>query len=325
MTEPGTIAANTRRFWPALLFLFLAPAPLAEILSGNVPLFKFLTPPVPFFLSVVYGLPVVLIREFAAARRLTVPGIYLLGLAYGFLNEGIIAHTLTQQSGPPVGDFAGYGQVGLFQTGWAVMIVNWHALHSVLYPILLCHWLFPEAAAQRWLKPRAWKTAAVLLAALYPVYFGGTQQHSVAVFASYLGVTGGLAVLAAKFCSGASDGTNPAPLSLRPSLFGAGFLLLYLFQFACAKLCPFPVLPAVTIGAVTLLFRRAARTSWSASRFLLFGLGDDLAFASFTAVHSMRAGQFPVQAGIAGAAFLVIFVYLVRAVRQAPEGRRSRA
>jgi hypothetical protein len=73
----------------AALFLLLAPGPLAEVLSQNVQLLTFLQP-VPFLLvTLTYGVPVLVIRELAVARKLNDMGLILLGLAYGILNEGL--------------------------------------------------------------------------------------------------------------------------------------------------------------------------------------------------------------------------------------------
>ena len=134
----------------AALFLLLTPGPLAEVLSQNVQLFTFLQP-VPFLLvTLTYGVPVLVIRELSVARELDEVGLVVLGLAYGILNEGVLAKTLTLPEGAPLHDFAGYGQVGPIQGGWSVFIIVWHALHSVLYPILLTRWMFPAASGRRW-------------------------------------------------------------------------------------------------------------------------------------------------------------------------------
>ena len=140
--------APKRRGWRcrAFLFLLVVPAPLAEILSENVPLLKFFNPVVAALLILSYGLPVLLIRELAAARRIGVAGLFLLGLAYGIYNGGILACTLTLPEGHPVEVFASFGKTGPLQMGWALMIVPWHALHSVINPILITCWMFPAAA-----------------------------------------------------------------------------------------------------------------------------------------------------------------------------------
>ena len=163
---------NTRR---AALFLLLTPGPLAEVLSQNVQLLTFLQP-VPFLLvTLTYGVPVLVIRELAVARKLNDAGLILLGLAYGILNEGVLAKTLTLPGGAPLHDLAGYGQIGPLQGGWSIFIIAWHALHSVLYPILLTRWMFPVAANRRWFAEgrTRWVLSAllILVAGLYALYF----------------------------------------------------------------------------------------------------------------------------------------------------------
>ena len=89
-------------------------------------------------------------------------------------------------AGAPLHDFAGYGQAGSIQGGWSVFIIVWHALHSVLYPILLTRWMFPAAAGRRWFAAgRArWLlyVLLVLLAGLYALYFLNPERNDPAVF-----------------------------------------------------------------------------------------------------------------------------------------------
>src|SRR5947207_5033603 len=111
--EPA--APMDRQAGLAALFLLLTPGPLAEVLSQNVPLSTFVQP-VPFLLlTLTYGVPLLVIRELSVARELDEVGLVVLGLAYGILNEGGLAKTLTLPDGAPLHDFAGYGQVGPIQ------------------------------------------------------------------------------------------------------------------------------------------------------------------------------------------------------------------
>ena len=67
----------------------------------------------------------------------------------------MLAKTLTIPSGLPIAEFAGYGKLGTIQSGWAIFILFWHALHSVLYPILLTDWMFPAAGGPAMVRHRA--------------------------------------------------------------------------------------------------------------------------------------------------------------------------
>lgn len=316
----------------AALFLLLAAGPLAEVLSQNVPLTTFLSP-VPFLLvSASYGVPVLLIRELAVAHKLDDVGIALLGLAYGILNEGVLAKTLTQPGGPPLGEFAGFGQVAALQVGWAIFIVFWHALHSVLYPIVLSRWLFPAAADRRWFASgwARWLHYALLivLAGLYSLYFLNPVRSEVDVFIIYIVATAALVAVALrcrKFRR-APPASHPAKTSLTPALLGGCMLFFYLFQFWAPSHIPFAAYLAVSlvvIGALTAAMRRAR---WRPpSDLLLFGIGDYLTFAIFSSALYVVTGRNPWQAAIAGAIFVTLFLYLVGAVRRKPFGRLIRA
>ncbi len=322
MTTDTDGKTTRKAFW----MLFFIAAPLAEILSGNVPVLKFIFPPGFIFLTLVYGLPVVLIREFAVAKRLNILGIILLGLGYGLFNEGVLAKTLTQLSGQPVGPFAGYGQVGAFEGGWAVFIVFWHALHSVLYPILITHWTFPAAAKKRWMSPRALKIALPLFAALYSLHFIFKNRPPVpAAFIGYLLATALFAVIAVRLCR---QKTEPAAADTKPSLkpvwIGMATVFFYIAHYALAakRPFPFPVFALLAAGIIAFTVWRIARAGWRPTpEILLFGLGDDLAFSTLAVIGTIATHNAPVQHGIAAVCFAVIFIRLIRAVRRAPAGR----
>ena len=86
----------------AALFLLVAPGSLAEVGSQNVPILAYLSPATFVLGSLAYGVPALVIREVAAARGLNAAGLAILGLAYGILNEGVLARTLTQASAAPL-------------------------------------------------------------------------------------------------------------------------------------------------------------------------------------------------------------------------------
>jgi len=311
----------------AALFLLLATGPLAEVLSENVQLLTLLQP-LPFFLvTITYGVPVLLIRELAIARRLNTLGLALLGLAYGILNEGVLAKTLTQPGGAPLDAFAGYGQIGMLQGGWTIFMVVWHAPHSVLYPILMCHWLFPAAADRRWFAAgRArWLLPLLLLivVGLYALYFLNPVRSDTGMFIIYAVATLALFGIALRFC----DARGASPIAIRkttpaPALVGCGMILFYVFQLWSPGRIPFVVYLAASGVIILLLINRMRRAGWRPlPHLLLFGLGDDLTFALFSSGVCIITGRNPWEAAAAGAIFLAVFLYLMRAVPREPRGR----
>jgi hypothetical protein len=72
-----------------ILLGLVLPGFLAEVISGNSPLYVFLNPLFSAFFILAYGLPFLLIRELAIRLKLSVAAILVLGLANGIFNEGI--------------------------------------------------------------------------------------------------------------------------------------------------------------------------------------------------------------------------------------------
>ena len=82
-------------------------------------------------LLIIYGCAVLLIRELSVRWRLGLIGIFILGLAYGFYNEGIVTKTLLLSKTIPMNNFIYPTKFGI-NWAWALFINVWHALHAVL-------------------------------------------------------------------------------------------------------------------------------------------------------------------------------------------------
>jgi len=277
---------------------------------------------------VTYGVPVLLIRELAVARTLNNIAVVLLGLAYGILNEGVLAKTLTQPDGAPLEDFVGYGQIGALEGGWAIFIVFWHSLHSVLYPILLSRWMFPAAADRRWfaLGRARWLLyiLVVILIGLYSLYFLNPVRSDFGVFLVYLVTTVGLVGVALRFCKarGAEPASPLARPSLKPALLGGCMLLFYVFQFWSPRHIPFALFFALSAGIIAFAAALMARPRWRPlPHLLLFSMGDYLTFSVFSALLSVVSGRNSSQAVAVGVIFAAVFLYLIRAVTRHPVGR----
>ena len=314
----------------AALFLLLIPGPLAEVLSQNVQLLTFVQP-VPFLLvTLTYGVPVLVIRELAVAHKLNDAGLILLGLAYGILNEGVLAKTLTLPDGPPLHDFAGYGQIGPIQGGWSIFIIAWHALHSVFYPILMTRWMFPAAASQRWFAAgrMRWLLYALLIAVagLYALYFLNPVRNDLPVFVLYAVATAGLLAAALKLCKRRGDSPTAVAThaSWMPALLGGCMIVLYLFQFWAPRHVPFALFLALSLGVIGIVVAALIRGRWRPlPDWLLFGLGDYLTFCIFSAFLCVVTDRNPGQAVAAMTIFLAVLAYFIRSVRRRPLGREA--
>jgi len=145
---------------------------LTELLSNNMAPQAFFNP-LNFLLlaTVVYGFPVLLLREFACRQQLGMAGLLCLGLVYGIINEGIITKTFYLAQGVPVDTFDHYGYVAGISIPRAITISVWHSLHSVLCPILLTYYVFPTQRNQPWLTRAGIWSLGIPTAALDTLFF----------------------------------------------------------------------------------------------------------------------------------------------------------
>lgn len=162
------------RLKPTLALMALAPL-LTEFLTGNYSIASLVTNPLGFllFVTVGYGFPILLLREFAVRRGVGLLGMLPLGVAYGIVNEGFFAKTFFLSRNVPVPSFDGYGFYGGVELPWAITISTWHALFAFLFPILITETLFPESRARPWLSRKGAFTLILLTSAAALLgYFG---------------------------------------------------------------------------------------------------------------------------------------------------------
>lgn len=146
------------RLKPIFTLMFLSPF-LAEVLSGSFPITAFITAPVLFllFLTVGYGFPVLVIRELYIRKNVSFLGLFILGVGYGLINEGLFAQTIFFPFHSPIASFGTYGLIDNIRIPFALTISVWHAFFAVVFPIILAHSLFPQQRDIPWLSTKtAW-------------------------------------------------------------------------------------------------------------------------------------------------------------------------
>jgi len=136
---------------PILALIILSPF-LTEVFTGSTPILTFISP-ITFilFITVGYGFPVLIIREIYIRKKLSFFGLFLLGLAYGLLNEGLYSRTLFHPFEVPIISFATYGLIENIRVPFMLFICSFHALYAVIYPVFITHYLFPRQAEKPWL------------------------------------------------------------------------------------------------------------------------------------------------------------------------------
>jgi hypothetical protein len=134
-----------RRMLPVLTLFVLSPF-LAEVLFGATPLSNLgaLLVVLP-----LYGGGAVLVRELARRRSPGWGRIFLLGAAYGIIEEGLIIQSMFDPN------MFNAGLVGGRAFGinwiWTMWTIGYHIVWSISIPILLAELLFPTRRSEPWL------------------------------------------------------------------------------------------------------------------------------------------------------------------------------
>ncbi len=150
----------------AFLALVLSAPILTEVASASTPVHALLDPRVDLFLLMAYSLPLLVIRELVLRWRLSSLGVFVIGLAYGIWNEGLLAQTLLRFQHVPIGTFDHYICAAGFNFSWAGLILPWHASFAITFPLALLAGFFPGSEQDTWLGKRVFAALAAILIAL---------------------------------------------------------------------------------------------------------------------------------------------------------------
>jgi hypothetical protein len=147
-----------RRLVPVLT-LFVLSSFVAEMLFGATPLSNL---GALFVVLPLYGGGAVLVRELARRRSSTGWGrIFLLGAAYGIIEEGLIIQSMFDPN------MFNAGLVGGRALGvnwiWTMWTIGYHIVWSIGIPILLAELLFQAHRSEPWLG----KTGLIVISLLY--------------------------------------------------------------------------------------------------------------------------------------------------------------
>lgn len=310
-----------RSHWkPIVALLFITPI-LTELLSGNVPATVFFRPQVFLLLATIsYGFPILLLREIAVRRRLGLPGLLALGFVYGIFNEGILAKTFYLATNVPINVFDGYGYTGGIAIPWAIMISTWHALHSMLYPLVAVHYFFPSHRESPWLN---WKGVVLLAVPTLVmgtlIFFSQSQDRPPGHPAHFILMvsTGGLLIWIATKLSASpalgGSGTFRMPAFFRGCL--AFLALVFVPVILAAVKIPTPLFYGYYGLLLALVSRALARQAYlPMTTVLLFAMGDDSLLALFGLASGM--GQMNIEKLVTNVFFLVVFAWLFIRLRK---------
>jgi hypothetical protein len=233
--------------WPIITLLILAPA-TGELLSGSAPPLEFFNPLTLLTLIALYGGGALLIRELARRWGKGWVSILLLGLAYGIYEEGIVVRSFFDPTWPDLGLLAEYGRYLGVNWVWALELTIFHAVISMMIPIMLVEMLFPAHRNTPWLNRSGLIVYSLLflsVLALGPLL--GMQISPLALSASVL-VIGLLLLLAYLWPASVRDDNG------QRRAFSAGYFIFLGFAGAVGWLITIFVLPELNVPAPIDLF-----------------------------------------------------------------------
>jgi len=160
-----------RNLWP--IFFLAALTPCVEFLTGSTSflgLFAALPMSAIPFVAITlpgYIFPVLLIRDALVAWSKGWASLLGLGIAYGAVNEGLLAKTyfVVNPLSPPLGPGGGLGRWLGVNWPWVTEISLFHMVVSISVPVVLGFLIFPETRAVRFLSRGAirWMIAFLLV------------------------------------------------------------------------------------------------------------------------------------------------------------------
>jgi hypothetical protein len=278
---------------PVLALLLITPV-LTELLTGNTPAPVFFQPRTFFFLMVFYGIPAVLARELHVRWKLSLPGLFVLGLAYGIFNEGVLAKTLLMDVHVPIDAFDHHAWLGI-NFPWVALIVPWHAWHAIVFPIALVSWWFPDRAHTPSLSRLAFAVLAVIVSFLGITAYLGNKQHVTSPVYLVIFISAMAALIAtARWIKQGGTFLGPGPaISLWPAAAGFSFYPVNILcpTFLAGLKAPSLVILALSVTLLVLYFRLLLRHRWlGLSSFVFFALGSYLAGTVWGCLFALKKG-----------------------------------
>jgi len=271
---------------PALTLLVVSPL-IGEFLLGNIAIDMIWLLPL---LALLYGTGALIVREAALRLGAGWPGIFILGLAYGVIEEGFVTQSLFDPAylGLRLLD-SGYLPALGMGAWWTVFVLVIHMIWSMAAAIALAEALWPKQAGALWLSVPG-------LAATTLLFLAGCAAVAVASGARLVASAGQLiavatvvaALIGAAWRIGRRRAASVEPATRAPSPQVAGvtaFLLLSSFMLTTWTMTS--VRPALNVGAMIgllaalgLLVRRWARAAgWSPRHRLALTAGALMTYA----------------------------------------------
>jgi hypothetical protein len=177
------------RLSPALALFLLSPT-IGELLSGSSPPLEFFNPISFLLLASLYGSGAIIMRELKIRWKKDYRSLFLFGAFYGVLEEGLMVKSFFDPNWIDLGVLGSYGRWIDVNWVWAEMLTIYHAVFSIIIPIVLVELAFPEKREESWVSNRILAALIALISGVTTIgYFFLTEyrppipQYMLAVFA----------------------------------------------------------------------------------------------------------------------------------------------
>jgi len=310
-----------KKIFPPLILFFLSPA-IGELLSSSAP-------PVEFFsflgltvLPILYGGGAILVRELVIRWQKGWASLFILGAAYGIIEEGLMVKSFFDPNWVDLGILGTYGRSAGVNWVWSVELTIFHGIMSIAVPILLVEIIFPERRNQTWLN-RGWLIVLCILFVLDVTaghfFMTSYRPEAVSLFITVILVAG--LILLARRWSCRLPVPSGKPVKSRFLFWLAGFLgtLGFFLIFSALPGRAFSPVAATGIGVVWVtgfswLVWRMSRggTGWGDLHRLACAAGILSVFILFAPIREFSEAGTDNPAGmtIVGAVSIVLLILL---------------
>ena len=250
----------------ALLLLFLSPI-TAELVTGSSPPLIFFNPIVLLLFLGFYGTGALMMRELMIRWQKGYASLLVLGVAYGIIEEGLVVKSFFNPSWPDLSIMATYGRWLGVNWVWSFDLAVYHAVVSIVIPVILVELVYPEARGQSLLGNTAMVFAGIVFA-LDSALFYFVLTPYVPPLVPYVGTLALVLVLFIVACRFPEKwdfhGTRPCPSRRRLWAIGLMWMVLnWLIYFHLPRTGVHPIVTiALGIGMALLLYRYFRTLIW---------------------------------------------------------------
>jgi hypothetical protein len=297
------------RTWPAILCLaVLAQVTPETVLTFNTPPSLYLSNSIVVVLEIAnYGSAAILLREVARRRSISWTAWLMLGIAYGFVNEGVLAGTWYTVR--PQGYSFQYG----IDWGWATALTIFHAIFSMTVPITLAEGCFPARAAIPWLGRRGRRMWLIILLLTCLLGVMIDKYRGYRVLALLAAITLTLIALRLSKATPLSPSSRPALTLWQLRLIGfGGYVLYFIAIFLVPTVFKPPTILIIAELIALLLLGILVVRRWARCRD--WGLAQRVALASGPIGVSILLTPFFIAVGepLAVGCYIVFLIWLAR-------------